>query len=472
MPVAFGFAPCDDWLMRARRIHLALWFSLLPFAFCQAAPTTAPHGYIVWASARDGVSRIYRMNADGSGIVRLVDDESDYPRWFPGGRWISYMTPDAAFIMRPDGSARTRIPINIDWPDWSPDGKGLIGLQIKDDARALIRCELHTWKVTTIADLNSFPHLKDARVAKASLSDDARWIFVMTDRFDGGYTATNGRYRPVGAWAVAALDRRNPAAIYYVGDGCQPAAFADRVYHSRGDTGAVAEMRIGDIARKSYRSVVSLDAHLASCFCPSIATDGKWLAFVGSAHRESWATGDYDVYIQSLGQPDAPRLRLAPHAANDRWPHLYIGPLQLPAASPAAPAATRPATTPAPAPPATQPARIILTAELAAISKLPSPFSIRPYRECLILAHYRVLSVIDGRFAAPDIFVVHWGMKDLKPTPESAFKPGQRVRLTCKPFSADARLSRYPLANTIPDSLDRDWWLASDWSSMSKTVNP
>ena len=235
---------------------IAACFLLLPCSCALAAPTTLPAGYIVWSSARGGeINHIYRMSADGTGIVRLVDEESDYPRWSPDGRWISYVTIDATWIMHADGSGKKKLAAQIDFPEWSADGSALIGSQIDEQKRLLVRYDFVSGQTKTLVDFDTFAHLKGARIAKPALSPDGRWLFVMTDRFDGGYTATNGAFRPSGAWAAAALDLQNPATIYYVGDGCQPAVdpAGQTVFHSHGESGAIAQMKIGDDSRKSYQ---------------------------------------------------------------------------------------------------------------------------------------------------------------------------------------------------------------------------
>jgi hypothetical protein len=429
------------------------------------AATTRPSGYIVWSSSRGGeVNRIYRMNADGSGIVRLVDEESDYPRWSPDGRWISYVTPDATWVMHADGSGKKKLPVQIDWPEWAANGGALLGGQIDDQKRLLVRYDFDSGTTKTMVDFDVFPHLKGAWISKPALSPDGRWVFVMTTRFDGGYTATNGSFRPSGPWAAAGLDLQNSAAIYYVGDGCQPAVdpAGKMVYHSHGESGMIGGMEIGDAGRKSYRLMTKPDKDVVWAYCPAVSTDGRWITYIGANRHESWGVGDYDVYLQALDQPEAQRVRLATDPANDRWPHFYAGPLRLDAgAAPttrvaqAQPPSTLPTTRSADA--------VVFTGEVLAVSKPLSRFNIQPYRECLILTKYRVIGKAEGKLAGDEVLVVHWGLKNLVPTPESQFKPGEKQRLVCEPFAAFKKLERYPMGNNIPDSIGRDWWLAVEW---------
>ncbi len=96
------------------------------------SPTGArkANGKIAFASNRDGVEKIYVMNADGSGLVKLTDGPHHLqPSWSPDGTQIAFMglvnEATALFIMNADGSKRRQRATNIFHhvePVWSPDG--------------------------------------------------------------------------------------------------------------------------------------------------------------------------------------------------------------------------------------------------------------------------------------------------------------------------------------------------------------
>lgn len=88
-------------------------------------------GRITFSSGRDGDFEIYVMNADGSDIQQLTDNDNDDsdPAWSPDGRRIAFSsTRDGnrqIYVMNADGSGALQLTNdkhdNRD-PAWSPDG--------------------------------------------------------------------------------------------------------------------------------------------------------------------------------------------------------------------------------------------------------------------------------------------------------------------------------------------------------------
>ena len=90
----------------------------------------APAGRIAFVSDRDGTSKIYVMNADGSGVVRLTNGPhaDSRPAWSPDGRKIAFAragdsTACGIYVMNADGSglARMTTACGDKSPTWSPD---------------------------------------------------------------------------------------------------------------------------------------------------------------------------------------------------------------------------------------------------------------------------------------------------------------------------------------------------------------
>ena len=129
---------CDvdqqGWPSSRRRVDIAPGETkAISFAIaCEAIPDhrLPPGGQL--AFVRDG--RIYRVNSDGSGLVRLTDGPADaQPSWSPDGRRIAFTRRvgtsfvSDVYIMDSDGSSTVqRLARGATLgagPTWSPDGK-------------------------------------------------------------------------------------------------------------------------------------------------------------------------------------------------------------------------------------------------------------------------------------------------------------------------------------------------------------
>jgi Tol biopolymer transport system component len=79
-------------------------------------PAWSPDGRkIAFMSDRDGNREIYVMNADGTGLTRLTNDDVDdeNPSWSPDGNQVAFnrrvLGHLQIFVMNADGSAPTRL---------------------------------------------------------------------------------------------------------------------------------------------------------------------------------------------------------------------------------------------------------------------------------------------------------------------------------------------------------------------------
>lgn len=85
---------------------------------------------IAFVSRRTGASRIYVMNADGSGLSRLTDGAGEdlSPAWSPDGSRIAFVRTGqpghdgTLHVMNADGSGVTSLEQEGTSPAWSPDG--------------------------------------------------------------------------------------------------------------------------------------------------------------------------------------------------------------------------------------------------------------------------------------------------------------------------------------------------------------
>lgn len=115
-----------------------------------AAPAISPDGKSIAVAHYDGGWRgIYIMNADGSGLTKLVGDSyfNMAPVWSPDGAWLAFerWTQDppnvrgAIYVIKVDGTGLRRVTPESSAPgadpSWSPDGTkiaygGLQGLHV------------------------------------------------------------------------------------------------------------------------------------------------------------------------------------------------------------------------------------------------------------------------------------------------------------------------------------------------------
>ena len=98
----------------------------------EVAPAYGP-GRIAFYSERDGDREIYVINADGSGVVQLTDNDSDErdPEWSPDGNRIMFVSDRDndvemydIYVMNADGSGVEQLTDGCSnrSPAWSPDG--------------------------------------------------------------------------------------------------------------------------------------------------------------------------------------------------------------------------------------------------------------------------------------------------------------------------------------------------------------
>jgi TolB protein len=127
--IVFSDDTSDIWSMSADGTHLR---KLTSGSAMEFDPTWSPDGsriaYRHWP--RNGTSRIFVMNADGSDQRNLTRNDSWGPDWSPDGRRIAFNSMVGAggldvggFVVDADGSGLHRTSRHyVEYPAWSPDG--------------------------------------------------------------------------------------------------------------------------------------------------------------------------------------------------------------------------------------------------------------------------------------------------------------------------------------------------------------
>jgi len=119
------------------------------------AATYSPDGTkLAFDSTRDGTTRVWVMDTDGSNPRRLTNGADDWgATWSPDGKSIAYYswsgTPGPGssqlWIMAADGSSRSQLtyftaPVRA--PSWSPDGSRIVFIAAEEDGQAI-------WSIAT-----------------------------------------------------------------------------------------------------------------------------------------------------------------------------------------------------------------------------------------------------------------------------------------------------------------------------------
>ena len=82
-----------------------------------------------------------------------------------------------------------------------------------------------------------------------------------------------------------------------------------------------------------------------------------------------------------------------------------------------------------------------IEATVEAASPVSSAAQIAPYTASVTWIRYKVDKVLKGKYDAPSIVVVHWGMVGAEPTPAASWRPGTKQRLEIDLFQAHPELA-------------------------------
>ena len=96
-----------------------------------------------------------------------------------------------------------------------------------------------------------------------------------------------------------------------------------------------------------------------------------------------------------------------------------------------------PATAQASAP---APDRIVVEGRIVGVSEVPTPESIAPYRNALVVNRYEIVNVVEGTPPGRELAVAQWAIRDARILEESRRAVGQVGRLTLERFEAHPEL--------------------------------
>lgn len=267
-------------------------------------------GTIVWTTSRHGKWDIYKMNSDGTGKVRLTNDQekNDHPVWSKDGKWIYYQRNEDIYRMRSDGSNSHIVVRNGISPDISWDNTKLIYVVVEEvngsDKTSIMLHDLEKGTTDEIIPARA-PEFKDYILGYPTISPDGqRLAFAST-------------YPEVWSIHIMGIDGSNRSVF---ARGCQP--------HYRPDGLMLVWITSG------YHDVYigTSDGNNQSPFEDSIpgrphnyfskwSNNGEYIVFAASPDFDH-DTGDYEIYIKPFNGGEAERLTF--HPGTDKWPDLFF----------------------------------------------------------------------------------------------------------------------------------------------------
>ena len=266
-------------------------------------PTKTPigggTGQIAFVSTRTGSPQIWILNSDGTGLQRLtfIEGGACQPEWSPDGTQLAYISPclenkniyfdSKLYLMNADGSGITEIQTGVGSfdPAWSPDGGSLLYVKAFDAFRTQIfRIDLVISSVVLMTDnqkLNLNP---------AWSPDGSRFVFAST------------RVGGQALWVQVNDPEVEPILLTRSGEKLN--AFPSWspngdiiIFSQKPQAGGVPSLKRVSFAMLGINASDYIEERVISGVIvpeeePDISQDEQWIIF------ESWPEGDnHDIYI-------------------------------------------------------------------------------------------------------------------------------------------------------------------------------
>ena len=252
-------------------------------------PTYA--GTLVFQSDRNGAWDIYRMDVDGTGLVRLTEDPAadQNPAWSPDGQSIAFSSERTGagdiYVMDADGDNPRRVtdhPAYEGAPRFTPDGKAIVFEGERDGRAEIYRVDLESGAVKRMT-------ASVQRKLGPAYSPDGRTLAFME--------------KSLIRWHVSVRDEKSgkKRAVTGGGGACRPAWSPDGrllAFVSTREADEVdlwfREMR-GEREGSTWRVPTRANAHN---YDPAFSPDGSSLAMASTLVRgdnEQW-----DIFVMDV----------------------------------------------------------------------------------------------------------------------------------------------------------------------------
>lgn len=312
------------------------------------APAAPGNGPIAYVSLQDGVWRLFRVNADGTGRAPLSDLGADTnpPVFSPDGTRIAfgaYRTGEQGlYVMNVDGTGLLRLHESGRWPSFSPDGR-----RIAFDAMWNRRDEVHTINVDGTgltrltddgrADTPRTPVFSPdgTKILCTGYAGDDQAVFLLNADGTGRRELT-----PHGALPSFSPDGTKVAftgttdnEVYVIdADGTDPTRLTHNLARdwfprfspdgtrivftsNRGDAGPDSEDFGAYVMNADGTGQTRLLEQNLGRSVPTFSPDGTKIAL--SALRGDPAAGDFEMYVLNADGTDPTELSV--HGANPVW---------------------------------------------------------------------------------------------------------------------------------------------------------
>ncbi len=299
----------------------------------ETAPKVAlGDGFAVWESIRTGDWRIWRRRLDGSELAQLTPGEGGRqhccPHISPDGRWVAYLSRDVPRDLR----AREEVPGELRLIEVATGKQRTLASRAKTYGRGH---RAVVWRgageLIYVAEDGRTLLLELAGGTSRPLLPEPRprlgWLVDATLRY-----ATNGfpTFSAYDAKRRRVEERRTFGGCepYFSHDGRwgfwipSPGGPIDRI--------DLASREVSTLVRKSDPRMPGDQGYI---YFPMLSRDGRLLAFGASDDEHDHSRANYDIYVA----PTDPRtldlltgpVRLTSDPASDRYPDVFLAPLEL-----------------------------------------------------------------------------------------------------------------------------------------------
>lgn len=295
---------------------------------------SAGSGFIVWESDRTGDWRIWRVNLDGTGLVKLSPEEKgrDHfcPHLSPDGKRLVYLSyPEGSDAYKPHSSDR-KVPMHL----MSTDGK--FERILIDNARAYGEDRAVVWidddRFIYIDGNGITCEFSISRNENIPLtnqgSDEFGWLINAQKTFASpGWPSSFNPYNP---------STRQITAAQELG-GCQPYFSSDGVWGYWMGRGGGPINRINLATGKVSPILGKGDGRMPSernyLYFPMLSHNRRLFAFAASPGQHDHFKSDYDIFVaridpqtlEIIGKP----VRYSFDPGCDRFPDVYVADLEL-----------------------------------------------------------------------------------------------------------------------------------------------